>query len=148
MMLRLRRLTTRAVPTGQEGESRMRIFAENLVYGFLDWFSSFNSVWETTILIFAICIGELIAPHADPGHLVFILFLSLYATFTQNAIAHVNQRVSTKVDSALEEIRATSLATLQMGRNEEHIQTALIKQTDAIMAAIAEIHSYVSDHES
>jgi hypothetical protein len=68
----------------------MRRFLEWAVYGFLRWFESFDSVWQTIV----ICIGGTIFCLAFPGLIsltFFVVLLSLYATFTQNGLAHENK---------------------------------------------------------
>lgn len=116
-----------------------RRFTEWIVYGFLRWFESFGSVWQTTL----VCIGGTVAedafPSLDPNHLLFLLVLSLYATFTQNGLGHGNKLTAAKVDKALAEISvntaqtiATAQLILQLARNEMAIQDTLIAQDKAI----------------
>lgn len=119
----------------------VRRATQRVVYGFLAWFESFDSVWQTTL----ICIGgtaiEDAFPRIDPGHLVFLLILSLYATFTQNGLAHGNQLTSDKIDDALDRIEQQGRVLLRFARNEEHVQAAVVEQGQAVAAALAELRT-------
>lgn len=132
-------------------QAAARRAAERLVYGFLAWFESFNSVWQTTLVIFSLWGIESAFPTVDPGHLVFLLVLSLYATFTQNGLAHENKITAEKLDHALEtidrvidDLYVNSQATLQLAQNETNIQQALVTQSNAITAALAELRYHIT----
>jgi hypothetical protein len=130
---------------------RARRALERVVYGFLGWFESFNSVWQTTIVIFGGWAIEAFFPSVDRGHLVFLLVLSLYATFTQNGLAHENKLTSDKLDQALvaidsvvDDVYVAAQTLVQMATNETHMQTALVAQTEAILAALTEVRSHLA----
>ena len=119
----------------------MRRLTEWAVYGFLRWFESFDSVWQTTLAIFGGWAFELAYPTLDPGHLVFLLVLSLYATFTQNGLGHGNKLTAQKVDAALEtidrivdDLYVATQTLIQMARSESSVQEALLAQTAAVAA--------------
>lgn len=133
---------------------------QRVVYRFLAWFESFDSVWQTTLLCAAVAVFEIGWPSLDP-HLVAVLLVSLYATFTQNGLAHGNKLTSQKLDQALAEIDrvgdenyVSTQALLQFAKNEEHLQQAVIEQGQAITAALAELRTglaelrlYISDEK-
>lgn len=120
-----------------------------VVYGFIKWFTSFESVWQTTIVIFAGWAFESYT-HLDPGHLLFLLVLSLYATFTQNALAFVSETTSQKIDEALaqidgvvDDVYVATQALLKMAENETHLQEALATQTESMALALSELRTIV-----
>lgn len=133
----------------------LRRFAAWAVYGFLSWFESFDSVWQTTL----VCIGgtalEDLFPRLDPGHLLFLLVLSLYATFTQNGLGHGNKLTAHKVDQALaqidqvvDDVYVATQALLKMAENETHLQEAVAQQTESIALALSELRTVVKQTAS
>lgn len=128
---------------------RPRRLAEWAVYRFLGWFESFNSVWQTTLLCVGVGVFEIGWPRLDP-HLVAVLIVSLYATFTQNGLAHENKLNSDKLDQALERIDQVADETyvntqtlLRLAENETHLQETAIAQTEAIVAALHELRTHL-----
>jgi len=128
----------------------MRRAAERIVYGFLGWFESFNSVWQTTFLCIAVGVFEIGFPNLD-RHLIAVLVVSLYATFTQNGLAHENKLTSDKLDLALktidqvvDDVFVATQAILTLARNETNTQQALISQASAIHAAISELRDHIT----
>ena len=63
-----------------------------LIHKFLRWFASEGSVWQTSLAIAAVAVVLTWKQQWDPGYLRFLLVLSLYATFTQNALAYLTER--------------------------------------------------------
>jgi hypothetical protein len=128
---------------------RLRRFTEWTVYGFLAWFESFDSVWQTTLLcgagLLAAVTATIIWPHDLLVALLIAMFtnvLSVYATFTQNGLAHENKLNSNKIDQSLGKHDQSLGALLQLARNQTHMQETLVAQTEAIAAALAEIHAH------
>lgn len=118
-----------------------------VVYGFLAWFESFDSVWQTTLVCAGVAIFEMGWPELDP-HLFAVLVLSLYATYTQNGLAHGQWLTGAKLDRALGEIDrvgdenyAATQALVQLAESEVHLQQAVINQGEAVAAALAELRS-------
>ena len=75
------------------------------IHGFLRWFSSRASVWQTTLVIVAIASLLTWRQRWDPGYLRFLLVLSLYATFTQNALAYLTERRDQQNEEMLDQQR-------------------------------------------
>lgn len=110
----------------------MRRLTERIVYSFLGWFESFDSVWQTTLLCIGGTVFEDALPRLDPGHLVFLLILSLYATYTQNALAHVNKLTADKVTAGQEDNAATLALLVQLAQNDETTFSALAGLADEL----------------
>ena len=110
---------------------RLRRVAERAVYGFLAWFESFDSIWQTTLAcsigFTAAVTATVVYPRSLLVALLISMFtnlLSVYATFTQNGLAHENKLNSEKLDAAIGTL-------LQLARNEAHMQEAIVAQLDA-----------------
>ena len=109
----------------------MRTLVERIVYGFLGWFESFNSVWQTTLLCMVIGAVEIAAPNLD-RHLFAVLIISLYATFTQNGLAHENKLTSEKLDATLDALLALARDEVNERSADLAVQRALIAQGEAM----------------
>ena len=121
----------------------LRRFSEWAVYGFLRWFESFDSVWQTTL----VCVIGPVVAAIFPWlvSLTFlVLVLSLYATFTQNGLAHENKLNSEKLDLALDEVRASTAAIFQLAQNEATMQNALIEQTEAMVEMLSDLREHLA----
>lgn len=131
----------------------LRRFTERAVYGFLGWFESFDSVWQTTLVCLAGFGAAVTATIVYPRSLMVALLismftnlLSVYATFTQNGLAHENKLNSNKLDAALEtidrvvdEVYVTTQALVQLAQSEQSLQANAIAQSEAILAALDEL---------
>lgn len=83
-----------------------------------------------------------------PGYLDVVTWFSSATQFT---LAYQNEKAGRKLDEALEtidrvvdEVYVTSQALLQLARNETNIQQALVTQSAAIHAAIAELRHHLT----
>ena len=76
---------------------------------------------------------------------------TLYATWTQNGLAHENKLTSEKLDLALrtidqvvDDVYVATQAVLTLARNETNVQQALVTQAGAIHAAISELRDHIT----
>lgn len=128
----------------------LRRATERIVYTFLGWFESFGSVWQTTLVCVGVGVFEIGWPAADK-HLVAVLLVSLYATFTQNGLAHGNRLTGQKVDQALatidevvDDVYVSTQALIRLAENEVHMQEGMVAQTEAIVAALTELREHLA----
>lgn len=115
-----------------------------LVYGFLRWFESFDSVWQTTLLCIGVGVFEIGWPELDP-HLVAVLLVSLYATFTQNGLAHGNKLNGDKLDAAIETLIALGHTDDERTRVIVDHTGAIVAQAEAIWTAVGELRETVAE---
>lgn len=135
----------------------LRKLTERVVYRFLAWFESFDSVWQTTLLCVGVGVFEIGWPNVD-RHLIAVLIVSLYATFTQNGLAHENKLTSNKVDKALYQIGtaqaktdaavATILATAKTIHALVEVVKTDIAGQEILLEEIAEVHEHVETVET
>ena len=111
---------------------------------FNDWLGSVAGFAQAILITLAWTL--IVGLGLDKHGFWFLYFATAVSFITQFNLAIIGRRSSRKVDEALEridsvidDVYATSQATLQLARNEETVTDALITQSEAIAAALKAI---------
>lgn len=77
---------------------RVRSLADGTLVAFNRWFTSGGGLWETLAVTLGIFAVETIWPALDPSHFLYLLWLSIYATVTQPALAYAGRISSERLE--------------------------------------------------
>lgn len=114
----------------------------------IEWFNDWLGSERGFVQAVVICLlwNVAVVYGLDKHGFLFLYLATELGIITQFNLAIIGRRSGRKVDEALatidkvvDEVYVTAQTTLKLAENEQHLQEALIAQTEAIVAALDEL---------